>query len=137
MVDVFGKVAQLVAPDVGTFNLDIAFGATPLAATAGVVTYTGVDQGTPLGSFATASGEASSGSVNVGSADGELVFGALSVASPTDYDLNPGAGQAEVFDLYKDDGDGDANNGGVSTEAGATSVDISWSWGDTKKFAIR
>ena len=130
------EIWSLTAPDVTTANVDITFSGTPLAATAGVVTYTGVDQSSPLGSFANSSGEASSGTVNIGSATDEVVFAAITVASPTDYNLSPGAGQTELWDLYQYDGDSDAANGGASVELGDTSVDMSWSWGDTKMFAM-
>ena len=38
----------LLAPDVGTFNVDIAFSSPTDGNTAGVMTFTGVDQSTPL-----------------------------------------------------------------------------------------
>ncbi len=125
------EIWSMVAPDMGTHNVDVTISGSPFGATAGVMTFTGVDQTTPLGTFASTNGEASSGSVNVSSASGELVFGAVAVASSSNYDLSPGAGQTEKWDIFQFE-----TNGGGSTEAGAATVATSWSWGDTKKYAI-
>ncbi|MEE9597348.1 MAG: choice-of-anchor Q domain-containing protein, partial [Acidiferrobacterales bacterium] len=99
----------------------------------GVMTFTGVDQTTPLGPFASATGPAAgSASIPVTSAAGELVFGVVGVDDGTDYDLIPGAGQTEHWDLSISEG-----NGGGSTEAGAgPSVVTSWTWPGSDDWAI-
>ena len=126
------EIWYLVNPDVGTYNVDIDIVGTSGGNTAGVMTYTGVDQTTPLGGFASGAGWGSSGLANVNSAADELVFAVASVQGPTDYDLVPGAGQTERWDLH---GGGDINGGG-STEAGAASVVMDWTWGSTNYFAV-
>ncbi|MFQ5566191.1 MAG: DUF4347 domain-containing protein, partial [Paracoccaceae bacterium] len=91
----------------------------------GVMTFTGVDQTTPLGAFASDSGFSASASTTVSSAPGELVFGVVGVDDGTDYDLTTGAGAGQTvhWDLAISEG-----NGAGSTEAGAASVVTSWSW---------
>jgi hypothetical protein len=86
----------------------------------------------PLGTFASATGDATSGTVAVGSAASELVFGVVTVNTSINEDLNPGAGQSEQWDLFT----GVESNGGASTEAGAASVDMSWTWTDSTGWAI-
>jgi hypothetical protein len=94
------EIWSLVAPPTGTYDVVITFSA-PLrrAAQAGVMTYTGVDQTTPLGTFASAFSQASSGTatVNVSSAAGELVFDTVACSNCSF--LNSGSGQTERWNL--------------------------------------
>ncbi|MHC4676590.1 MAG: glycoside hydrolase family 78 protein, partial [Planctomycetota bacterium] len=79
------EIWSLVAPSTGTGDVVITFtvdGINPVAllqeAVAGVVTFTGVDQGTPLGTFASAQADDSTpATVPVPSAAGEMVFGVV------------------------------------------------------------
>ena len=119
------EIWSLVAPAVGTSNVSITVSGTSDGVTAGVMTFTGVDQTTPLGAFASNAGGGGSGTVTVASAVEELVFGTISVDDAANYDLVPGQpGQAEHWDLIG----GPNINGGGSTRAGAASVALSWSW---------
>ena len=72
------EIWSLVAPNTGTHDVVITFNPTPEAArtpNAGVLTFTGVDQTTPLGTFASAIGtSAGPATVDVSSATGELVI---------------------------------------------------------------
>ena len=104
----------------------------PDAATVGAMTFTGVNQATPLGTFASGTGDATSGSVDVTSAANELVFATMVLESSTDRDLVEGAGQTEWWDLFQTP----ATNGGGSTEAGAATVAMSWSWSGADKWVI-
>lgn len=124
------EIFSLVAPTAGTHNVVVTLSGNG-DAIAGVMTFAGVDQVSPLGTFASDSGDASSGSVAVSSAAGELVFGVVTV-NDLDRNLVPGGGQTERWDLFA----GFESNGGGSTEAGAPSVDLSWSWGSTTGWAI-
>jgi hypothetical protein len=74
--DAMVYIYSLVAPNPGTANVVITFdSALDEGAIAGVMTFTGVDQTTPLGTFASAIGNDSTpASVNISSAPGELVF---------------------------------------------------------------
>jgi len=132
--DGFGRVGiwGLLAPATGTHDVVVTFASAPDSATAGVLTFTGVDQATPLGAFASGDGDSASGSVTGASAAGELVFGAIVVESSSNFNLIPEAGQAEQWDLFQ----APKANGGASTEAGAASVDMLWSWASPDKWAI-
>ncbi len=126
------EVWSLVAPDVGTFNVDVVFNSPSDGNTAAVMTFTGVDQSTPLGTFASDSGNGTSGSATVTSAVGELVYAVISVDENTDYDLIPDGSQDEEWDLFAPE-----VNGGGSTLAGAASVNMGWSWPATPdRYAI-
>mgnify|MGYP003669514198 CR=1 FL=1 len=123
---------SLVNPSLGTHSVNITVNGTTDGNTAGVMTFTGVDQSTPLGAFASGAGASGgTGSVTVSSAPGDLVFAAIAVDDAADYNLVPGAGQTEHWDLL---GGGDINGGG-STEAGATSVVMDWTWSGSDNWA--
>ncbi|UCC45002.1 MAG: DUF4347 domain-containing protein, partial [Candidatus Zixiibacteriota bacterium] len=124
------EIWSLVAPDIGTHNLTINWSGEPSGASLGIITFTGVDQTTPLGTFASATGSGTSGSVNVTSAAGELVFGSVMV-SASNQDLIPGGSQTEQWDII-----GGSANGGGSTEVGAPTVTTSWSWTSSANWAI-
>ncbi len=118
------EIWALLAPDVGTFNVDIAFSSPTDGNTAGVMTFTGVDQSTPLGAFASDFGYGqSTASASVSSAADELVFGVVSIDDPNFRVLTEGAGQTERWEL-----DGFQTTGGGSTAPGAPTVDMSWTW---------
>ncbi|MFV1965127.1 MAG: DUF4347 domain-containing protein [Pirellulaceae bacterium] len=117
------EIWSLVAPDTGTHDVVVNFsGTNHRGATIGVMSFTGVDQPTALGSFASAEGDSSSPSATVASSANEMVFGVVAFDDTTDWDLTPGAGQTERWDLFQDQA-----NGGGSTEAGSASVVTSWS----------
>jgi Tfp pilus assembly protein PilX len=118
------EIWKLVAPDTGTHNVVVTLSAAPDSATAGVMTFTGVDPSTPLGAFASAMADSGTASVTVASAANELVFDTLVVEGSADKALAPGAGQTERWDLYQ----APTGNGGGSTEAGAASVVMSWTF---------
>jgi len=124
------EIFSLVAPSVGTFDVIVTLSGAG-DANVGVMTFTDVDQTTPLGTFASASGDDTNGTVAVSSAADELVFGVVTV-NALDQNLVPGAGQTEQWDLFT----GVESNGGASTEAGAASVDMSWTWTDSTGWAI-
>ena len=126
------EIWKLVAPDLGTHDVVVTLSGTPGGATAGVMTFTGVNQSTPLGPFASNQSDSASGSATVTSAANELVFAAIVVESSTNLDLVPGAGQTERWDLFQ----AVKNNGGGSTKAGAASVVMSWTWSSADKWAI-
>ena len=120
--DAVVEIWQLVAPDTGTHDLDINFGGNRYQeATAGVMSFTGVDQTTPLGSFFSANGNSSNPTVTLGSASGELVFDVVSTKDNIDRPYTPGASQTEYWDLYS----GSQANGSGSVESGSASVTMS------------
>ena len=119
------EIWSRLAPDTGTHNVVVTLSAgSHDGATAGVMTFTEVDQATPLGTFASNAGDSTSASTTVSSAVGELVFGVLAVDDTINRDLVPGAGQSpELWDIFAN-----SANGGGTTEEGAASVVTSWSW---------
>lgn len=73
------EIWMLVDPPTGTHNVVITFSADlKRYAVGGVITFTGVDQTDPLGTFAGNNATSSSASVTVPSAIGELVLGVFS-----------------------------------------------------------
>ena len=129
--DAVVEIWSLVNPSLGTHNVDITFNNTTDGNTAGVMTFTGVDQTVPLGAFASASGNSGSGSATVSSALNELVFGVIAVDDSADYDLVPDGSQTEDWDLY-----GSEVSGGGSTKAGAASVNMSWTWSGSDVWTV-
>ncbi|MEQ9407984.1 MAG: cadherin domain-containing protein [Fuerstiella sp.] len=127
------EIWSLVNPNTGTHDVNIDFSGNTDGNTAGVMTFNGVDQATALGTFAPgAGGSGGTGSATVTSAAGELVFAAIAVDEVSDYDLVPGTGQTEHWDLL---GGSDINGGG-STKAGAASVPMSWTWSGSDAWAV-
>ena len=125
------EIWRLIAPATGTFNVVGNLSGAPDGATVGVVTFTGVNQTTPLGSFISDLADSGAASITVSSGASELVFDTLVVEGTSDKDLVPGAGQTQRWDLFQ----APASNGGASTEPGAASVVMSWSF-PTDKWAI-
>ena len=126
------EIWALVAPDLGSHNVNVTLTSSNSAGTVvGVTTFTGVDQSTPLGSFVSAAGDSSNPGVNVSSGADELVFAGITVESGSNYNLSPGGGQTELWDLYRSNA-----NSGASTEEGAASVNMSWTFGDDNQWAV-
>ena len=71
------EIWRLVAPETGTYNIQVSF-TNRAYAVIGAVSFTGVHQTVPLGTYASAVGSSSSPSTNVSSASGDLVFGVVS-----------------------------------------------------------
>ncbi len=132
------EIWSLVNPPSGSNTVSVTFNdafddpVNEEGANVGAVSFTGVHQGTPLGTFVSA---AASGvtpmTVNVSSAVGELVFdtvarkGAAVTVDPS---------QTEQWNLCTDGGCSNVG-GGASTEAGAASVTMSWT-PDNDRWAI-
>jgi len=111
---------KLKAPDTGTHDLVVTFSAPPVdGAVVGVITFTGVDQTTPLGTYAGNTGNSNEASVNVSSASGELVFDTIFVYSGSAATV--GALQTQRWNETQNDAVGTG-----STEPGAATVTMSW-----------
>jgi hypothetical protein len=121
--DAMVYIYSLVAPNPGTANVVITFdSALDEGAIAGVMTFTGVDQTTPLGTFASAIGNDSTpASVNISSAPGELVF----AVAAAEYDAITTAptGQDVHWNTCTS---GTGNCGAGGTIAGASTVTMTW-----------
>jgi hypothetical protein len=122
-------IYSLVNPPSGTANVVIDYSSNPnYGSVVGVMSFTGVDQTTPLGPFAGATGSGTSASVNVSSAPDELVFD--TVMNAYDKAIYVGGNQTQRWNNQ-----GEPTAGG-STEAGASSVTMSWSWTWSNPWAI-
>jgi len=117
------EIWSLVAPDTGTHNVVVTFSAAlNQQAIAGVMTFNGVDQNTPLGSFYSVQGDdTATASLDITSAEGEFVYGLIAV----EYDaVTAGTGYDEQWNVSVN---GTKTNGaGGTTNCGAATVTMSW-----------
>jgi len=110
----------LIAPTAGTAGVIADLGGNPGLCAVGASSYTGVDQTTPLRTPATASGSSATASVAVGSASGDVVFGAIASDSE--------AGITETGTLrWEFENQGSDCSWGAQQYAGAASVTVQWS----------
>lgn len=122
-----------LAPDVGTANIEVTLNG-PQEVVGGAVSFFGVDQSAPLGAFAGAQGTSANPSIDVPSADGEMIIDILS-ASGDSGAVTVGGGQTERWSGNTGTGDGNEFGSG-STELGASSVTMSWTLTNANKWAI-
>jgi hypothetical protein len=134
--DVRVEIWSLVAPSTGTHDVVINF-STGLrrSAHAGVMTFTGVHQTTPLGAFASNFAQSDPGpaTVNVSSGSNELVFD--TVGGENCSSLTVGGGQTQRWNLTQNHG-GTLIYGAGSTEPGVATVTMSWTLGSADHWAI-
>jgi hypothetical protein len=123
----------LLSPPSGTANIDVTLSSIAKIV-AGAISYSGVDQFTPLGPFVGNSGTNNLATATVSSAAGEIVFDTVSVEgqAPT---TTAGAGQTEQWNRLTGSGGSDLVGGG-STEIGAASVTMYWSHASGRDWAI-
>ncbi|MGB5260438.1 MAG: DUF4347 domain-containing protein, partial [Gammaproteobacteria bacterium] len=116
---------QMVAPADGTHDVVVSFSqAMTEGGIAGIMTFNGVDQTTPLGGFASAQGIGTTASVNVSAAVGDMVFSTMGVDGSTDDVLNPAAGQTEYWETFQPGTEG----AGSTKVATSTSETMSWTF---------
>ena len=111
-------IYKKVAPTTGTADVVVSFSTAPTGGgIVGVITFTGMDQSVPLGTFVGASAGTGSPTVDVSSASGELV-----IDTAADWQsMTVGADQTQRWNVV-------SNNiyGSGSTEPGAGTVTMSW-----------
>lgn len=100
---------------------------------AGVMTFSNVDQTTPLGTAVNANGYGTDASITVASAAGQLVFD--TIAGDDSRGLTVGAGQTSRWN-FSAGGPSDGVNTGASTRAGASSVTMAWTQGSSDAWGI-
>jgi len=129
------EIYKLVAPTTGTYNIKVTFdNVLDEPCIAGAITFTGVDQTTPHDTYAGATGESASASVDIPSDSGDLIFNAVSVAW-----VNPSVDSGQTQHWNLDDAE---IEGAAGTLAGsATSTTLTWSlsgsdWWATSGIAI-
>ena len=126
------EIWRLLNPAVGTANIVASFGGQSEEVVGGAVSFDGVHQTTPTGTFAGASGSSNSPSRVVSSATGELVLDVLMARDqPT---ATAGAGQTARWN--RTNGGSGRVRGAGSTEAGAASVTMSWTLGSSVQWQI-
>ncbi len=125
---------QLVAPPAGTANIVVTLSATARFV-AGAQLFTGVDQTTPLGPYATNSGTSTAASVTVPAATGEYVIDILgNQNTATATAINGGTRRWTNITTSPT---GNANTrGSCSTKAGASSVKMDWTLSASRVWAI-
>jgi hypothetical protein len=128
------EIWSLIAPATGTHDVVVTFSANlEETAKVGVMTFTGVHQTTPLGTFVGANGNSlGPATVDVSSATNELVFDTVGCSLVTNgcTSLTVGAGQTQRWLEQTPDG-APGYRGGGSTEPGAATVTMSWTIGGT------
>jgi len=129
-------IYQLVAPASGTADVVVTFAADMGGgAGVGVITFTGVNQTTPLGTFVSASGDSTTASVtNVSSATGWLVFDTLHYGGPSSTIPTVGAGQTQQWNLDNLPGQYGYSHTCGSTKPGAATT-MSWTF-DSNTWAL-
>lgn len=122
---------QLVAPAAGANNVVVTMAASVDYIIAGSVSFTGADQTTPCGTFASAGATTSTATVNVSAATGDIVMDVVFGDNCTVAGSAPGAGQTSQAEQTRGD-----VFGGSSTKAGAATVTMSWTLDGTTSWAI-
>ena len=117
---VSSEVWLLVNPPSGTNTIAITTIGSPSTFSAGAVTFSGVDQTTPLSATNTAFGNSSSSSLIISSATNQIVFD--NMACDQQPPNGPGAGQTRRWAL------GASEGGGGSTKPGTNSVTMTWTF---------
>jgi len=127
----------LVAPATGTNNVVVTLSAGATARfVVGAVSFTNVNQTSPLGTFQSANNNTATASVTVTSVPGELVVGVLAKRNSNE-GATVGAGQTEYWNRVTSNATATNNEWGAgSTEQGAASVIISWTFSTARPWAI-
>jgi hypothetical protein len=112
----------LVAPATGAHSIVVSLADVTDAIVGGATSWTGVDQSTPLGTAAKATGTTSPITVDVTSAVGEYVVDSACAYKATAITLTVGAGQTSDWNETPYVG----SVGAGSYEAGAATVTMSW-----------
>lgn len=121
---------KLINPPSGTADVVVTMSAIPdKGIIVGVTTFSGVNQTTPLGTFAGTENKNTTPSVAVVSAAGELVYDVVSLRMAN---LTVGSGQNEQWNFAT----GSEMYGGGSTAAGAASVSANWTASASQDWSI-
>ncbi len=120
-------------PADGSYNVVVTIvGSEENKIAVGAITITGVNQTTPIdtGTVQSGSGEASQNTLAVTSESGDLIMDIIGTKANS---ITPDASQTELWDLRL--GGGEDKYGGASTKAGAASVNMKYTFGESDKFA--
>jgi uncharacterized repeat protein (TIGR01451 family) len=124
----------LKAPAVGPGTISVSMSSSKAIAAASI-SFTGVDQTSPLGTFASAAGDSQTPSVDVASAACEVVIDTMTANGDAN-SLAVSGGQTQQWNIFTGSGDAGNARGGGSTRPGATSTTMSWNLGVSKPWSI-
>jgi hypothetical protein len=129
------EIWQLVNPATGTNTVTVTLSGNSKFV-GGAATFTGVHQTTPLGTFASATGNSTTPSVNVTSAEGEAVVDTLAQRNSATT-AAADSSQTERWNAVTSGGTNATNvRGAGSTEPGAGTVTMSWTLTSSRPWAI-
>src|SRR5437899_967627 len=117
------EIFYLVAPAAGSNTVSVTLSGSANSLVGGAVTLTGVNQTTPLGTFASATSSSTTPSVNATSNAGETVIDTVSLTSSGAITVGVG-GQTQQWQA------GTSGRGAGSTKPGAPSPTMSWASGN-------
>lgn len=130
--DVRAELWYLINPPVGTFSATLNASASRNLA-GGAMSFTGVHQTAPVGTYAQTGGQGNATSVNVSSAPGEMVVDVVAQRDPGTLEtLTVGPLQTEQ---YRRDHTNTAMRIAGSTEPGASTVTMSWAFTGDPRYA--
>src|SRR5438445_566690 len=125
------EVWQLVAPASGTHSIVVTMNAATAAETVcGATSWTGVDQGDPIGGVVEAKGRSDQASVDVPTTGGDVVHDVLAVSG--DVTATVGSGQTSHWN----DAVAAGVRGAGSDEPGAGTVTMSWDLGASARWVL-
>ena len=116
----------------GTQTVEVTLSANERAV-GGAVSFTGADQTSPIGNQAGTTGTSTNPSIAIASATGEIVLDTVSEGDSRVCTV--GAGQSERWNLNDGGGAGGARGCG-STESGAASVTMNWTFPESVPWSI-
>lgn len=115
-------IYRLLNPPTGANTLAVTWNsALNNFAVVGAVTYSGVNQTTPTGTFASAGAASGTPAVSVNSATGQLVFGVVGGRTTSAYTVTGGGTQ--LWSVLASSGQ---TAGAAQSAAGATTVNLTW-----------
>ena len=120
----------LLAPTTGSNTVAVTFSGSVFDFGGGAISFTGVDQSTPLGTANTASGTSTTPSVNISSATDEIVLDTLIITHSGSLTVDGSQTQR-----WNSTGGGYTKYAG-STEAGASTTTMSWSNSTSQAWGI-
>lgn len=121
---------MLLNPASGTANVVVNFNVVPdYGAVVNVATYSGVDQSSPLGTFASAQNFKNPPTVSVSAAVGDVVYDVVAARNST---LIAGTGQTQRWNINS----GSEITGGGSTKPGAATTTTTWTVSGNVDWAI-
>ncbi len=126
---------MIAPPTTGGSDVSITMSAAKEVA-ACAISFTGVNQTTPLNTFVSAAGASIAPLLNVPTAPGELVMDTITANDDSNY-VDPNSGQTGQWTLQTGSGlAGDLRSGGSTKPGAGTSVTTGWTLGQARSWSI-